>query len=160
MKTIAPSKKIDALIAEHVLDWAWYSALGKSFLFPPHMHEYLNNFKAHWTKGFVEKRWYDDKRIKCEPSYGIELIYTDYKHCELPNFSKDISAAWQIIAGMEKKSFKEWLISNDEIYFQRGKLKEPDYAFGMSGNDLENIALNICIAALSALNIDLEKDIG
>jgi hypothetical protein len=80
---------LDALVAEHIFGWKWFSAVGDAFLIPPSGHEYCRRFHVHWTEGLMEDMWRGKAQVprKCKKRYDIERTYNNYSHWEIPHYS-------------------------------------------------------------------------
>jgi len=140
------SAKLDALVAERVLGWAWWSACGKSHLCPPFAADYpMFKNNTHFRPG---KRWEE-----CP----IELTYSTYKNMTLPRPSTSIADAWQVV---EKMRSDGWCYDADDT---TGTKDEPHTVrFGRADNTewdytVQNAAtfpLAVCKAALRACGVD------
>lgn len=76
-------RELDALVAECVMGWLWFTALGDSFLVPPFGHETARSFHVHWEEGKLGR-----------PRFDIELSYPDhYWNWKIPPYSTDIASA-------------------------------------------------------------------
>ena len=142
---MTPSRELDALVAEKVMGFGWAAnkvarsdspqgsrfPVGFDFLVPNPGN------KLEWKKATGKKAR--------ESTYFV------------PYYSTDIAVAWTVVDRMLKMGFSEWLISDDEVYFQRGRLngnsmkQTADYAFGCHGNAPGKTPEAICLAALKAL---------
>lgn len=92
-------RALDAWIAEHVMGWKWFCALGNAFLIPLHAQPRFKDFHVHWTEGTTEHYWVDrqEKTRPCKKTFDIECYYTDYQHLALPRFTTDPAAAMAVL---------------------------------------------------------------
>lgn len=148
-------REFDGLVAEHIMGWAWYSAVSKSFLIPPSGQQYFDDFHVHWTKGKVSKHSYDDKTTKCKPHYNIELIYSDHTHLALPHYFTDIKDSMLVIKRMGELGFK--VIISQEAFTPKDKRKGQWRVYFLTDDEEhwkchhENLSTAICTAALEAV---------
>jgi len=137
------SRKLDALVAERVMGFTWWSACGKSHLIPP------------WVEGlygFSDGRHYHFIAGKHYEATPIELSYSNYQNLATPPFSTDISVAWKVVEKMKNDNWRgsiEDFGNRYRINFSKGPLWQ---AF----NSVEHIdvPLGICLAALRVIGVD------
>lgn len=141
-------RELDAWIAENVMGWRWYCAIGKAYLFPPWAFERLNNFSVHWTAGIHEKGWtrQQAKREPCKKlltGSNIEGIGDDI---EFPKYSTDPAAAMDVL----KKCFDK--TGQIEVF----RTQIHPFKFGVVGKwlpsadyecEAETLELAICLFA-------------
>lgn len=89
---------LDALVAEHIFGWKWFSALGDAFLIPPHGQEECRRFSVHWTEGLREKS------RACKKRYDIEMHYREYARWETPHYTSNKAAAFDILEHFGKSN--------------------------------------------------------
>lgn len=95
---------LDALVAEHIFGWKWFSALGDAFLVPPHGQEEARRFHVHWTEGLRENKWRGREQVprKCKKRYDIEMHYREYTRWEIPRYSTNKESAYTVLEHLGK----------------------------------------------------------
>lgn len=121
-------REIDALVATHLFSWEWFS-------YPDRTQKYFRPVDSF------------DYGAIYEPGY--ELKYTD----NLPRYSTDIGAAWQVVEKLNSLD----LSNGDKNYQILAKFMN----LAQIGDDRNNLlslssteaAKRICLAALQALGV-------
>lgn len=107
---------LDALVAEHVMGFKWFSALGEAYLIPPFGQEYCRKFHVHWTEGLREEQS-NGKVITCKKRYNIELRYSrDYSHFAIPHYSTVREDAFSVMEHLGKTQHVHFWQRHDPEY--------------------------------------------
>lgn len=107
---------LDALVAEHIFGWKWFSALGDAFLIPPHGQEEARRFNVHWTEGLSENKWQGREQVprKCKKRYDIEMHYREYARWEIPHYSTSKENTFDILEHAGKTHAVQFWQSHDK----------------------------------------------
>lgn len=142
------SNKIDALVAEKVMGFTWWSACGKSYLIPP------------WVEGFYgfrDGKHYHFVAGKQHDAAPIELSYSDYQNLAIPPYSTSIFAAWAVVEKMQDHLPSLTYRCGDGPPFDKMRWVcefMRDFLPGdWKGAARDTAPLAICIAALKAVGV-------
>lgn len=141
------SREIDAEVAEKVMGWA---DIRPYFTGGPFG---VNSFEGKRGKFDEEKFWRDHPGSK-ESGGGINRNVP----VEVPNYSTDISAAFQIVDSMEDAQFKlkhwvdSWRLPGEEDWHKKSRWEAEFEGIYAGGNTAAEAICNaaLCLAALRA----------
>lgn len=138
------SRKIDALVAEHVMGWEPFDV---TFMMEGGLIGYPKEPFDPYTK-----------RVLCPPNVGISAIGIAKKGFEVipevPHYSSSIADAWevvgkfdfmQLITGPQSEAGKNWAC-------QFADNSSQQWVFA------ESPSMAICLAALKAKNVEIPED--
>ena len=131
------SRKIDALIAEHVMGWEWFSA------------DELKNL------GYVTKEV--GLLFPNEPKAALESGFNVIESI-IPNYSTDMAAAWEVLKWWESNEGCDWDLHYDfdDNYACRFRWLHDEGESDTDWCEVDSMPMAICLAALKAKGIDVE----
>lgn len=129
------SINLNALVAERVMGWTWWSARGKSHLCP----QFVSGYQSFQNGG----HFCPGKTFDAEP---IENIYSTYSHLKIPNFSGDIACAWLLVDKLSA-SFRCDIVCIPR-YFPSVRFTNGTKTGEAEG---DSVPMAICLAALRAV---------
>ena len=136
------NRELDALVAEKVMGWEWWIHIESDARFIA--------LGGGWVSHLHPKK-----------ASGKEPVDWDVinRACDLPRYSTDISAAWQVVENVERRFAAVQVIWEGPIYGARCIIRDEDGGAYSTEADkrAKTVPLAICLAALKALGVDPEK---
>lgn len=138
-------RELDALMAEHVMDYRWATFLGTAYLIPARNFDHFVRPGLSWQEGRHGDPDLDWMRLP------------NHSNLTVPPFSTSIAAAWEVVERMREEDGREFVtltVRHDKQWAAYFSNQSGQRTSGASGYATAPLA--ICLAALRARGITVD----